>query len=91
MFDGIDYFSRVPFDVCIDLFHDAAAFRREMDEYVRAVRQLQPLEGFDATHMPGGIEAEREARFREEGVPVGPEHRERLAGLADELGIEPPW
>lgn len=75
----------------IDLFLDPADFKREMDEYVRAVRQLQPLEGFDECHMPGGIESQREADFRRYGVPVGPDHRARLDKLASELGIAPPW
>ena len=75
----------------IDLFLEPAAFRKEMDEYVRAVRQLQPLPRFTAAHMAGGIEAELESRYKAEGVPVGEKHRERLDGLAAELGIAPPW
>lgn len=75
----------------IDLFMEPERFKREMDEYVRRVRTLQPLEGFDQAHLPGGPEAAREREYREKGVPVGPEHRERLEWLARELGIEPPW
>ena len=59
--------------------------------YVRAVRQLQPLEGFDESFLPGGVEAANEAEYRQSGVPVGPEHRQRLEALASELGIAPPW
>ena len=73
----------------IELFCAPEAFKREMDEYVRAVRQLQPLEGFSEAHMPGGIEAQREARYRSEGVPVSADHRRRLDALASELGIAP--
>jgi LDH2 family malate/lactate/ureidoglycolate dehydrogenase len=75
----------------IDLFHDPTDFKREMDEYVRRVRQLEPLEGFSESYLAGGVEAAREERFRAEGVPVGDGHRERLDGLAAELGIDPPW
>jgi len=75
----------------VDLFLEPAAFKREMDEYVRAVRQLRPLDGFNSAHMPGGIESEREARSRIEGVSVGENHRQSLDGLAAELGIDPPW
>jgi LDH2 family malate/lactate/ureidoglycolate dehydrogenase len=74
-----------------DLFTDAENFKAEMDEYVRRVRRLEPLKGFDATHMPGGIEAECEASYREEGIPMGEWHRERLEGVAGKLGIEVPW
>ena len=62
-----------------------------MDEYIRRVRKLEPLKGFAAAHVPGGIEADREQRFREAGVPLGEWHRDRLEGVAQELGIEVPW
>lgn len=75
----------------IDLFHDPAEFKQQMDEYVRAVARLQPLEGFEHAYMPGGVEAEREARHRQEGIPVGADHRQRLDELAQTLGIDPPW
>ena len=29
--------------------------------------------------------------YREQGIPIGPEHQQRLQGLADELGLNPPW
>ena len=74
-----------------DLFTDGDNFKAEMDEYIRRVRKLEPLQGFAATHVPGGIEAEREGRYQVEGVPVGVWHRERLEGVAQELGIDVPW
>lgn len=75
----------------IDLFQSVDAFKREMDDYVRAVRRLSPLEGFDESFLPGGVEAAREQRYRVEGVPVGVEHRTRLEGLATELQLDVPW
>ncbi|MBT3346238.1 MAG: hypothetical protein HN404_24810 [Gemmatimonadetes bacterium] len=75
----------------IDLFMDPADFRSQMDAYVRAVRDLTPLQGFNASYLAGGVEAERESRSLEEGVPVGTGHRERLEGVAKELGIDVPW
>jgi LDH2 family malate/lactate/ureidoglycolate dehydrogenase len=75
----------------IDLFMPPERFKREMDEYVRRVRALQPLEGFDQAYLPGGVEAARETIYREQGIPVGPDHQERLEGLADELGLTVPW
>jgi LDH2 family malate/lactate/ureidoglycolate dehydrogenase len=75
----------------IDLFMHPEQFKREMDTYVRRVRALQPLEGFDQAYLPGGVEAARERAYRKEGIPVGRDHQQRLQGLADELGIQPPW
>jgi len=75
----------------IDLFMAPEQFKREMDEYARRVRTLKPLEGFDQAYLPGGVEAAREREYRERGVPVGPEHQQKLEELANELGIETPW
>jgi len=75
----------------IDLFVEPAGFRREMDAYVRKVRELKPLIGFDEAYLPGGLEASREREWQEAGIPVGERHRERLEGLAVELGIATPW
>jgi L-2-hydroxycarboxylate dehydrogenase (NAD+) len=75
----------------IDLFMDPVQFKQEMDEYVRRVKQLQPLAGFDESHLPGGIEAARAAHFRTTEVPVSLQHQQRLADLAVELGIAAPF
>jgi L-2-hydroxycarboxylate dehydrogenase (NAD+) len=75
----------------IALFMSPDQFKREMDDYVRAVSALQPLEGFDRSYLPGGVEAARERLYRQQGIPVGPEHRQALEAIADELGLRPPW
>ena len=75
----------------IDLFAEPAEFKREMDEYVRRVGTLKPLEGYDQAFMPGGLEADREQRHREQGIPVSNRHRARLQRAADELELEVPW
>jgi LDH2 family malate/lactate/ureidoglycolate dehydrogenase len=75
----------------IDLFSDPDRFKREVDEYVRQVSELEPLEGFERAMLPGGPEADRERINRERGVPVGPEHRAALEALADDLGLAVPW
>lgn len=75
----------------IDLFMDPQQFKHEMDEYVRAVRKLQPLAGFDESFLPGGVEALRARTYREQGVPVGPQHKKRLEEVAQEVGLQVPW
>ena len=75
----------------IEMFLDPAQFKREMDEYVRTARTLKPVVGFDESYLPGGPEAASEREYREEGIPVGQRHQQRLEGLAEELGIEVPW
>ena len=75
----------------IDLLMDPSKFKAEMDGYVRQVRQLRPLEGFDEAYMPGGIEAAKEAEYRRDGIPVGEDHRRSFEELAAELNISVPW
>lgn len=68
---------------------DADDFRREMDAYARAVRQMIPLPGLDDARLPGGVEWERERRGIREGVPVSAKHADALQRLADDYGINP--
>jgi L-2-hydroxycarboxylate dehydrogenase (NAD+) len=75
----------------ISLFMSPARFKREMDEYVRAVRSLQPLEGFGQAYLSGGVEAAQERVYREQGIPMGIEHQQALEETAKELGLTPPW
>jgi len=75
----------------ISLFMQPDEFKKQMDEYVRAVRELKPVDGFDKAYLPGGPEAEYMKEFTREGIPVGPEHQAGLESIAEELGIELPW
>jgi LDH2 family malate/lactate/ureidoglycolate dehydrogenase len=75
----------------IGLFTDPVQYRREIDEYIRQVRTLEPLEGFDGACLAGGPEAACERLYREAGVPVEPGHQQALEGLAAELAIDVPW
>ena len=75
----------------ISLFADPEEFKREMDSYVRAVRELEPFTEGQQTYLPGGIEADRQRRFTAEGIPVGERHQEKLETLAEEFGVSMPW
>lgn len=75
----------------IDLFMEPQQFKAEMDEYIRAVKKLQPLPGFEESFLPGGVEAKRSRLYREQGIPVGPQHQKRLEEVAQELGMQVPW
>jgi LDH2 family malate/lactate/ureidoglycolate dehydrogenase len=75
----------------IDLFISPESFKAEMDEYIRAIAKLEPVENYDESLLPGAIEAKREREYRAEGIPVGEKHRERLDEIANYLGIDAPW
>lgn len=75
----------------IDLFRDPAELKADMDEYIGAVRRMQPLPGFTESYMPGGVEAERFKTWSKDGIPMGAEHRTALEGIGRELSIDIPW
>jgi L-2-hydroxycarboxylate dehydrogenase (NAD+) len=75
----------------IDLFVDPAVFKAEMDAYARAVRDLAPIPGAGGSYLPGGPEAEKEAAYRVDGIPVGAEHQQLLETVATEFGVSAPW
>ena len=75
----------------IDLFAEPAEFKRKMDAYIRDVKTLEPLDGFEECFAAGGIEAHRERMWRREGIPFGDWHRERLEGAAEKVGLTLNW
>ncbi|HVK01926.1 MAG TPA: Ldh family oxidoreductase [Armatimonadaceae bacterium] len=84
--------SQGSFQIVVDLarFFPLDAFKAEMDAYARAVRQMKPLAGFEEACLAGTPEWESEREYREEGIPVSPEHAEALRKLAGESGIDAP-
>ncbi len=72
-------------------FIDPAQFKREMDEYHRLVRQLEPFAGSDHSTLAGTLEHEREQQWAAEGIPAGSRHREELSAAAAEFGVATPW
>ena len=75
----------------IDLFLEPAEFRAQMDLLARQLKELAPLDGFDGASYAGDIERQREREFRQLGIPLGPEHRSELEGVARELELQVPW
>jgi L-2-hydroxycarboxylate dehydrogenase (NAD+) len=65
-------------------------FVREMEEYASRVRLLAPMPGYEAAHLPGGPEWERERLWAESGPPLTKAHLERLEALGRELGVPVP-
>ena len=75
----------------IGLFIEPAEFRRQMDLLAGKLSELAPLDGFDKASYAGAVEQERERESRSLGIPVGPEHRRDLEGVAAECGVAVPW
>ena len=75
----------------IDLFADPAQFKKEMDDYARAVRTLTPIPGASGSYLPGGPEAATEADYRAHGIAIGQDQQRLLEQAATELGVPVPW
>jgi L-2-hydroxycarboxylate dehydrogenase (NAD+) len=86
---GADQGSLMVF-IDIKALTDVHTFKQEMDEYSRRVRQMMPLPGVDQALLPGGIEWQRERRFTEEGIPIGPKHADALRKLAQQYSLPSP-
>lgn len=79
--------------VCkISLFLDPDVFKREIDDYMRQVREkLVPIPGTEGAFLPGDLEASREIAYRRDGIPLGEWHKSQIEAAASETGVAVPW
>ena len=75
--------------IAIDVsrFGDPAAFRREVERTVRALKALPRAEGVDEILVPGERGARTFARRSRDGIPIPPPVWKELAALAGRLGV----
>jgi L-2-hydroxycarboxylate dehydrogenase (NAD+) len=71
-------------------FLPVETFTAQMKSYVRQVRRMQPLEGYETAALAGGLEWEREREWAQTGIPVGKRHRTALTQVGELLGVPPP-
>ncbi len=70
---------------------DPSDYVRTVTELRRNVHAMQPLPGLDRPLLPGEIEAEREADFSRNGIPLDDTHIASLRELAGELDVPCYW
>lgn len=80
------------FMIAVDLsrFFPLDTFKAEMDAYARAVRQMEPLAGFEEALLAGAPEWQQEQAYREKGIPLSPQHVAALQKLASDFGVAAP-
>jgi L-2-hydroxycarboxylate dehydrogenase (NAD+) len=66
-------------------------FKKEMDRYMRDARNMQPLPGEERAELAGSVEWQRERDYARDGIPLTAEHKQGLADLAAELGVDTPF
>jgi LDH2 family malate/lactate/ureidoglycolate dehydrogenase len=71
----------------IDAFTDLDAFKDDMDEYLRALRDCPPAPGQDAVTYAGLPEHEEEIERSERGIPYHPEVIDWFREVTTELGV----
>lgn len=71
----------------IAAFEDPARFRQRVDGIIRQLRSSRLAPGFERVYAPGGLEAETEARYRAEGIPLNAATLEGLARAAARVGV----
>ena len=81
------------FVMAIDVsrFIPATDFKRDIDQYLRALHETQPAPGYDRATLPGELEFEREREWRKYGIPIGTKHQDALSLVANRLGIPVPF
>jgi len=71
----------------IDAFVDIAEFKKDMDEYLRALRSLRPAPGHDRVIYAGLPEAEARADRTTNGIPLHPEVIDWFKAMCGEMEI----
>lgn len=74
----------------VNAFMDAAQFKNDMDEWLRALCATTPSEGCAEVLYPGLPEARCEKENREKGIPLHPEVLEWFRAASKELSVPCP-
>ena len=75
-----------------DAIGDGAAFRAEVDRYVRDIRDGHlPLPGTDRVCLPGHLEQERVAEYRREGIAFGEPEQAAMRAISERFDVSLPW
>ena len=74
----------------LDAFGTAGRYDALAEELIETTRAVPPAPGFDRVRVPGDPEREREARCREQGVPLSDSVWRGLAGAAARTGVAMP-
>jgi len=75
----------------IEAFMPLKEFQQRMEAIIQLMRTCPSAPGVERIFVPGEIEHETERRRRVEGIPINPELRAELIGLAAELRIKAPF
>lgn len=69
-------------------FEDITRFKHRMDGIIQQIRSGRKAPGFNRIYFPGELEAETEAKYRKEGIPLNEDTLKGIAVAAERLGID---
>lgn len=72
----------------VGAFESADRFRARVDGVVRQIRDGRRVAGIDRIHAPGHLEAETEARYRRDGIPLNAVTVDGLRAEAERQGVD---
>jgi len=75
----------------IEQFIEPNAFYDELDATIAEIRAQTPADGFDKVRLPGELEWERAALWKQQGIPLHRDHVGKLEELCAGLRIDVPW
>ncbi len=64
------------------------AFKAATDGFARALRAVEPAQGFESVIVPGDIEAKNEEQRKREGIPLRDEDWQGVLDVAARLGVD---
>jgi LDH2 family malate/lactate/ureidoglycolate dehydrogenase len=72
-----------------DCFLGREEFKKNMDRYIRSIKESTKAEGTEEILMPGEPELRTEQKYRKEGIPLVPNTVKELMALSETLKIPP--
>lgn len=71
----------------IDAFREASAFKQQMDQWIRSMRNAKPKEAGNPVKIPGDPEREIEQTRRENGIPLNEKVYQDLVAVQNRFGL----
>ena len=71
----------------IDAFRPGEDFKKDMDQWIQAFKNAEPINDNKKVIIPGEPETEIEIKRRKEGIPLVTDVVKDLKGLAEKYGV----
>jgi LDH2 family malate/lactate/ureidoglycolate dehydrogenase len=73
--------------ISVSAFDDVAEFKKRMDGYIDGIKNSKKADGIAEIYLPGELEFRKEAKRRQEGIPLHVNVVKDLRQIAEETGV----